>query len=332
LVDIQGVTGSIPVAPTIPFARADNRLSSPIGMPIASHVRADVRRRRVAALISALLLVAPLSLPALAAPPASVETAAQEIAEIATTTGATLHVRTFRPAGKGSAPLAIVNHGSPVNASHRQSMEIPVFPPVSNWLLGHGYAVALPLRRGYGQTGGPWFENYGSCTNPDYYRAGLASADDIAAVMGFFRARSDIERDRTLLIGWSAGGWGSIAAISRSPIGVRAVLNFAGGRGGNPAAGNCAPERLVAAAGRYGATKRLALCRQRSVRRRRAQPQDVRCLCGGGRARRICRAGGVRQRRASRVHVRRRPRLVAAAGREVSRGGQAIIPCHGSCL
>ena len=226
-------------------------------MPIASHVRADVRRQRAAALISALLLLAPLSLPALAAPPASVETAAQEIAEIATTTGATLHVRTFRPAGKGSAPLAIVNHGSPVNASHRQSMEIPVFPPVSNWLLGHGYAVALPLRRGYGQTGGPWFENYGSCTNPDYYRAGLASADDIAAVMGFFRARSDIERDRTLLIGWSAGGWGSIAAISRSPIGVRAVLNFAGGRGGNPAAGNCAPERLVAAAGRYGATTRI---------------------------------------------------------------------------
>jgi dienelactone hydrolase len=226
-------------------------------MPIASHVRADVRRRRGAALISALLLVAPLSLPALAAPPSSVETAAQEIAEIATATGATLHVRTFRPAGKGSVPLAIVNHGSPVNASQRQAMEIPVFPPVSNWLLARGYAVALPLRRGYGQTGGPWFENYGSCTNPDYYRAGLASADDIAAVMGFFRARSDIERDHTLLIGWSAGGWGSIAAISRSPIGVRAVLNFAGGRGGNPAAGNCAPERLVAAAGRYGATARI---------------------------------------------------------------------------
>jgi dienelactone hydrolase len=226
-------------------------------MPIASHVRADVRRRRAAALISALLLVAPLSLPALAAPPTSVETAAQEIAEIATVTGATLHVRTFRPAGKGSFPLAIVNHGSPVNASQRQAMEIPVFPPVSNWLLGRGYAVALPLRRGYGQTGGLWFENYGSCANPDYYRAGLASADDIAAVMTSFRARSDIERDRTLLVGWSAGGWGSIATISRSPIGVVAVLNFAGGRGGNPAVGNCAPERLIAAAGRYGATARI---------------------------------------------------------------------------
>jgi hypothetical protein len=38
---------------------------------------------------------------------------------------------------------------------------------------------------------------------------------------------------------------------------VLAVLNFAGGRGGNPVAGNCAPERLIAAAGRYGATARI---------------------------------------------------------------------------
>jgi len=225
-------------------------------MPNASHGRGQVRRRRIAVLIAVLLLAAG-RWPARAAPAATVETAAPEIAEIATATGATLHVRMLRPAGKGPFPLAIVNHGSPVAASQRHAMEIPIFPSASNWLLARGYAVALPLRRGYGQTGGPWFENFGSCTNPDYYRAGLASADDIAAVMGFFRARSDIERDRMLLIGWSAGGWGSIATISRSPIGVLAVLNFAGGRGGNPAAGNCAPERLVAAAGRYGATARI---------------------------------------------------------------------------
>ena len=35
------------------------------------------------------------------------------------------------------------------------------------------------------------------------------------------------------------------------------MVNLAGGRGGNPAAGNCTPERLVAAAGRYGATARI---------------------------------------------------------------------------
>ena len=91
-------------------------------------------------------------------------------------------------------------------------MEVPTFASASNWLLQRGYMVALPLRRGYGETGGPWVENYGTCSNPDYYRAGLTSADDIQGAIGFFRGRSEVQRDRILLIGISAGGWGSIAA------------------------------------------------------------------------------------------------------------------------
>ena len=111
-------------------------------------------------------------------------------------------------------------------------MEIPTFAPASSWLLQRGYMVVLPLRRGYGETGGQWLESYGSCGNPDYYRAGLTTAEDIRAVIGFFRARTEVERDRVLLVGYSAGGWGSLALASQNPGGVLAVLNFAGGRGG----------------------------------------------------------------------------------------------------
>ena len=137
-------------------------------------------------------------------------------------------------------------------------MEVPTFPSISNWLLQRGYMVVLPLRRGYGPTGGAWSESYGSCRNPDYYRAGLTSAEDIGATIAFFRSRPEVERDRVLLIGWSAGGWGSIATASESPPGVFAVINFAGGRGGgHPQAGNCTPKRLVDAAARYGATTRI---------------------------------------------------------------------------
>lgn len=215
-----------------------------------------MRRPRLAILIFVALL-APFTIPAIAAPAVTVETAAQEIVEVATATGAVMQVRVLRPAGKGPFPLAIVNHGSPVDATERTAMELPTFPSASNWLLARGYMVALPLRRGYGETGGPWVEGYGSCRNPDYYRAGLATADDIQSVMDFLRDRSDLARDRILLAGWSAGGWGSIAAASRNPRGVFAVVNLAGGRGGNPTAGNCTAERLVAAAGRYGETARI---------------------------------------------------------------------------
>jgi dienelactone hydrolase len=221
-------------------------------MPGIRHEATCFRR---SALLAALFLLTTIR--AAAEPAATVEAAAQEIVGIAAAEGATLRTRIFRPAGQGPFPLAVVSHGSPPDASRRPVMEVPTFASASNWLLQRGYMVALPLRRGYGETGGPWRENYGSCGNPDYYRAGLVTAEDIQAAIGFFRARSDVARDRILLIGWSAGGWGSLAADSQNPPGVFAVLNFAGGRGGNPRLGNCTPRRLVDAAGRYGATARV---------------------------------------------------------------------------
>ena len=200
--------------------------------------------------VFAVLLLLPTALTPAGAAPAAVASAApgtvQEIVGIPAATGATLRTRVLRPAGSGPFPLAIISHGSPPNPSQRPAMEVPTFASASSWLLQRGYMVALPLRRGYGETGGPWLENYGICSNPDYYRAGLTSADDIQAAVGFFRGRSEVQRDRILLIGQSAGGWGSIAAASRNPAGVFAVVNFAGGRGGgHPKVGNCTPVRLI---------------------------------------------------------------------------------------
>jgi dienelactone hydrolase len=189
----------------------------------------------------------------------SIGAAADEIVAVPTSTDVEMQTRVLRPAGRGPFPLAIVSHGSPTSASQRADMEVPQFPAASDWLLARGYLVVLPLRRGYGNTGGAWAETYGPCANPDFYRAGLASAQDIEAALRVFRVRPDVARDRVLLVGWSAGGWGSIAAASENPPGVFAVINFAGGRGGGqpPQVGNCAPQRLVEAAGRYGATARI---------------------------------------------------------------------------
>ncbi len=213
------------------------------------------RRWRIVVLAVALLLP---TVPNLAGAAPAAPGTVQEIVGVPAAAGATLRTRVLRPPGPGPFPLAIVSHGSPASASQRPDMEIPTFATASSWLLQRGYAVALPLRRGYGETGGPWLEQYGACNNPDYYRAGLTTAEDIEAAIGFFRARSETVRDRILLIGWSAGGWGSIAAASRNPPGVFAVVSFAGGRGGGqPKVGNCTPARLIEAAARYGTTARI---------------------------------------------------------------------------
>jgi len=72
-------------------------------------------------------------------------------------------------------------------------------------------------------------------------------------------AQTFIKSGRAIVVGQSAGGWGGIALASRNPSGVRAVINFAGGRGGRSNLepnNNCAPDRLIAAAGAFGRTAR----------------------------------------------------------------------------
>jgi pimeloyl-ACP methyl ester carboxylesterase len=145
----------------------------------------------------------------------------------------------MRPPGEQRRPLAIINHGSPASAAQRHEMDLPRYEPLSSWFVERGYVVVLPLRRGYGDTGGKWAESYGDCGKQRYALP-----------------------DRSIVIGHSAGGWAALALSSRNPPGVAGMINFAGGRGGrqpldNGRLGNCKAGELVKAAGRYGETARL---------------------------------------------------------------------------
>jgi dienelactone hydrolase len=100
--------------------------------------------------------------------------------------------------------------------------------------IERGYAVIVPMRRGYGETGGEWAERYGTCVAPDYYRAAREGAKDLVGVVQFARTLPYVKRDQVLLVGQSAGGIASIAAASENPPGVVGVVNLAGGRGGRP--------------------------------------------------------------------------------------------------
>jgi dienelactone hydrolase len=174
--------------------------------------------------------------------------------------GALIVTRVCRPPGEGRAPLVVINHGSPANAAERAHWATPTCGRVAQWFTQRGFVVAMPVRRGYGETGGTWAEDYGGCNGADYVAGGLASAADIDAVVRYMRALPYVAPDRLVVVGQSAGGWASLAYASRYPNGLLAVLNFAGGRGGhrnNVPNSNCAPDRLVAAAGTFGRTARV---------------------------------------------------------------------------
>jgi dienelactone hydrolase len=163
----------------------------------------------------------------------------------------------MRPPGEARRPLAVINHGTPSSGTGgRATMKRPRYASLAVWLVDRGYVVVLPVRRGYGGTGGPFAEDYGRCGGPDYAGAGLQGANDVQATIDYMRSQPFVAADRTLVLGGSSGGWAGLALSSRNPSGVSRIVNIAGGRGDNGHLVCMTPE-LVRAAGQYGKTARL---------------------------------------------------------------------------
>ncbi len=169
-----------------------------------------------------------------------------------------LRARVCRPAGDAPARLVVINHGSPPDASARPRMQLGrCDEEAARWFLGRGYVVVFALRRGYGETGGAWAESYGDCGRANYVRAGIETARDINAVVDYTSTLPFVRSDGAVVVGQSAGGWGTIAYDSVPHPKVAAFVVMAGGRGGhqgNVPNRNCHPERLADAAGHFGAT------------------------------------------------------------------------------
>jgi dienelactone hydrolase len=166
----------------------------------------------------------------------------------------------YRPQGAGPFSLIVLSHGSTKNASERLEFGRYRLIPQIREFIKRGFAVIVPIRRGYGMTGGAFAEDYGSCSNPTYYEAGQESSKDLVAAINFGSKLPHIKLDKILLVGQSGGGFASLAAASQNPQGVIGVVNFAGGRGGradtNPGE-PCCPERLGDAIRRFAKTIRV---------------------------------------------------------------------------
>jgi dienelactone hydrolase len=174
--------------------------------------------------------------------------------------GVMMRTTLFRPAGPGPFPLVVVNHGTTQNAERRRMLKTPDFEPMAQWFVRHGFAVAVPQRPGHGETGGEYREDQGGCDEADFARAGLGAAESTAAAIAYLQAQSFVRRTGVIVVGQSAGGWAALALASRAPVGVRAVIDFAGGLGGRSwdrPDNNCAPDRLIATAAEFGRTTRI---------------------------------------------------------------------------
>ena len=141
----------------------------------------------------------------------------------------------LRPEGAGPYGAVILNHGTPGSASGRAKESADLLIQSAAVFARRGYVVVLPLRRGFGATGGEFAEDPGTCANPDYRKGEHNAADDVMTAYNFARTLPYVDGSRMILAGQSAGGIVSMyAAGTRNPEGLVAVLSFAAGRGGNP--------------------------------------------------------------------------------------------------
>jgi len=193
----------------------------------------------------------------------SLPVAAQELRAVPGPDGSLLQMRLCPAPGPGDHPLVLINHG----AQPRPEIRSQLVPPPCDaepvqWFNQRGYSVALPLRRAHGASTGEWVEGFGPCEDPDFLRVGRETARDIQAALDAVLGMPGIQPTGAVVLGESAGGWGSIALAAGRPAGVAAVINVAGGRGGwagGRARTNCAASRLVQNVAEFGATARLPM-------------------------------------------------------------------------
>ena len=173
-----------------------------------------------------------------------------------------LLVRLCRKSGDGKLPLAVINHGMTSDETIRRQTRPAACGAMAEFLANRGYLVAFPVRRGYGETNGPFREAIASTdcgrATAQYTRAGRRIADDIEIVIRHLRKHDVARETETIVIGHSGGGWGAISIASRGVDGISGYVNFSGAYGSrykNPKT-DC-PQALATAASGFGRSTQI---------------------------------------------------------------------------
>lgn len=174
-----------------------------------------------------------------------------------------------RPVGKGPFPLVVMNHGVSLNQRDRSFFPLVEFRDAAMWFARRGYMVVAPTGTGYGAAAldeperglfSVFYSRIGKCENPNFHDAGLAVALLDKWIIDYMTDQRLIVPNNVIVVGQSAGGWAALALSSKNIPAVRAIIVFAGGRGGRVGGkpnNNCAPDRLVTATAEFGASARV---------------------------------------------------------------------------
>ena len=133
-----------------------------------------------------------------------------------------LQTTIFKPPGDGPFPVLFMNHGKSPGDAHKQDRARYLY--ISREFIRRGYAVVIPMRMGFAQSGGNYVDK--EC---DMERNGEAQANSLYFAMSWTMKQPWADQQHVLIGGQSHGGLTAIAAGSHNIAGVKGVINFAGG-------------------------------------------------------------------------------------------------------
>ena len=145
-----------------------------------------------------------------------------------------LETTVYRPSGPGPFPLVTINHGKPrPGVTDPQAMH-PSYGAAAHWFVERGFAVAVPMRRGYGLSSGPISDTAGPCGDRDYFATALKTAADMAGAIAYLRNQRFVDRNRVIVVGHSYGGLGALGVAYDKVAGRHRRHQFCRRRGLEP--------------------------------------------------------------------------------------------------
>lgn len=159
----------------------------------------------------------------------------------------------YRPTGDGPFPLVTINHGKPRGTQTVLPEMHPGYDAAAGWFVDRGFAVAVPMRRGYGASQGEISDIAGSCDHRDYFATARLTAVEMEGVIAYMQRQSFVDPKNVVVLGHSWGALGALGVAYDAPPGIVGIVNFAGG-GGSFAPGQICSgaDRLIADVGRLG--------------------------------------------------------------------------------
>ena len=171
-----------------------------------------------------------------------------------------LKVTIVRDDAKARSPFLVLNHGRAGRKEQNAVRSVTPFLANAGYFVSKGFAVFMPLRVGYGETGGPDVEFSGKCDARNYPPVYEAAAVQTLRVIEYAKNLSYIDPANGLVVGQSFGGTTAAAIAAKNVAGVKGAVNFAGGGGGRPdthPGQPCSQDRMTELFGSYGASARI---------------------------------------------------------------------------